>query len=432
MRPHDFVEQLRLSTTEFRPPVISLMDTDFYKFTMGQLIHQQFPDVEVTFRIIVRDKDIPVWDVIDERELRNSLDFAQGLRFEKTDLYYLRGIDLYDKYMFNEEYLGFLRSFRLPLYQLKKVAGGMEIDFTGPWANASVWETIALAIVSELYYRALMRKIPTHELEIVYARAMSRLYTKLENLRERPRIHFTDFGQRRRHSFLWQEWVIGLCKAMMGGQFTGTSNTLMAFRHNLDPIGTNAHELPQVLTALADSIEEMRYAQYRVPELWQKMYGQGLRVFLPDTYGSVQFFNNAPAWLADWRAQRQDSGDPIVEGCRYTNWLMKHGVDPSTRATIFSDGNDVQPMIRIDSFFGDEHPHPFGWGTLLTNDFVDCHTGNAHFRPFSIVCKVIAANGRPCVKLSNNIKKATGPKEEVERYQQIFGHEGRITQDVVV
>lgn len=432
MRPHDFVEQLRMSTAELSPPVRSLMDTDFYKFTMGQLIHRHFPDVEVTFRIIIRDNDIPVWAIIDEQELRNSLDFAQGLSFPKTDLYYLRGIDLYDKYMFGEDYLSFLRTFRLPSYQMNKVEGGFSIDFTGPWASTSVWETIGLAIVSELYYRALMRKIPKHELEIVYARAMSRLYTKLETIRSRERIRFADFGQRRRHSFLWQEWVLGLCKKMMGGQFTGTSNTWMAFHHNLDAIGTNAHELPMVLTALANSEDEMRHAQYRVLELWQEMYGQGLRIFLPDTYGSAQFFKHAPTWLRDWRGQRQDSGDTIVEGCHYMNWLRKHGVDPAARVTVFSDGNDVQQMIRVDSFFGDEHPHPFGWGTLLTNDFATCHTDNKHFRPFSMVCKVVSANGRPCVKLSNNIKKATGPQDEVKRYLQIFGHEGRVEQSVVV
>ena len=432
MRPNDFVEQLRISTAEFRPPVQSPMDTDFYKFTMGQLIHKHFPDMEVTFRIIIRDKDIPVWSVIDEEELHNSLDFAQGLRFQKTDLYYLRGIDLYDKYMFGENYLGFLKSFQLPSYQLNKTEGGFSIDFTGPWANASVWETIGLAIVSELYYRALMRKIPKHELEIVYARAMSRIYTKLETLRSRGRIRFTDFGQRRRHSFLWQEWVLGLCKEMMGEQFTGTSNTWMAFHHNLDAIGTNAHEIPMVLTAMANSEDEMRNAQYRVLELWQEMYGRGLRIFLPDTYGSAQFFENAPKWLLDWRGQRQDSGDPIVEGCRYQNWLRKNHTDPGKRVTIFSDGLDVGSMIRIDSFFGDDHPHPFGWGTLLMNDFTNCHTDNVNFRPFSMACKVISANGRPCVKLSNNIKKATGPKEEIERYTRIFGNEERVSTDVMV
>ena len=40
--------------------------------------------------------------------------------------------------------------------------------------------------------------------------------------------------------------------------------------------------------------------------------------------------------------------------------------------------------------------------------------------PFSIVCKVISANGRPAVKLSDNALKAMGPPQEVERYRRVF------------
>jgi nicotinate phosphoribosyltransferase len=427
-----FADYLRMSSAEFSPPVRSLMDVDFYKFTMGQLIQKHFRGTQVTFQLIVRDPVIRLADLITEEEIRSSLDYAMGLRFSKTDIYYLRGMDLYERYMFNEDYLGFLAGFSLPPYSIRVRENSFELTFTGDWAEVSMWETIALAIISELYYRAILRKIPKHVLENIYRRAQVRIYEKLEKVSKNSRIRFADFGQRRRHSFLWQEWVIGLCKEMIGEQFTGTSNTWMAFHHNLTPIGTNAHELPMVLTALADSDEDMRLAQYRVLELWQELYGQGLRIFLPDTYGSSQFFAGAPDWIKDWRGHRQDSGDPLEEADKYICWLEDHGVDPTKRLTIFSDGLDVNPMVIIDCALGDVHQHSFGWGTLLTNDFAGCDSGIPELRPFSMVCKVVSANGRPCVKLSNNRNKAVGPPAEVQRYIKIFGQKGIFNQTVRV
>ena len=432
MRSVDFADHLRASASSFDPPVRSLMDVDFYKFTMGQFIFRRYRDVEVVFKLIVRDPTIPISTMVDESMLRKCLDYVRDLRFKKTDLYYLRGQDLYELNMFSEDYLAFLKNLQLPPYSLKKGDGGYELTFIGSWAEVTYWETIALAIISELYYRAVLKNVSKHVLEMTYVRAMDKLFTKLEQMQGYPRIRFADFGQRRRHSFLWQEWAIGMCKQMMGAQFTGTSNTWMAFKHDLDAIGTNAHELPMVLTALADSEDEMRNAQYVVPKLWQEDYRGGLRIMLPDTYGSVQYFAGAPAWLAEWRGQRQDSGDPIKEGERYMRWLAMHGADPKERISIFSDGLDVGPMFKIDGHFGNRHPHPYGWGTMLTNDFTNCQTGNPNLRPFSMVCKVVAANGRPCVKLSNNPTKATGPKEEVERYKRIFGTEGHVIEKVAV
>ncbi len=222
---------------------------------------------------------------------------------------------------------------------------------------------------------------------------------------------------------------------MMGPRFTGTSNTWMAFHHDLVPIGTNAHELPMVHTALAyDTPEAMREAQYRVLDYWQDLYGTGLRIMLPDTYGSEQFFAGAPAGLAKWRGFRQDSGDPVTRGELYINWLKSHGEDPREKLIIFSDGLDVDSMIKLEEHFRDRINVAFGWGTNFTNDFRNCaprNDGNL-FRPFSMVCKVVSAIGQPVVKLSDNITKATGPKDEVARYLEIFGSRGITTEKVVV
>lgn len=424
MQTIDFVGRQLEHAATHAPPVRSLMDIDFYKFTMGQVIYKRYRSVEVEFKLIVRDPAIPLGGIIDDEELRRALDHARTLRFTKTDIAYLRGMDVYGKNMFSEPYLHYLRTFSLPAYRLETKGADIELSFKGPWGDVSMWETIALAVISELYYRARMRLMTKHEIDILYARAKDKLYRKLEQLHQHPHIHFADFGQRRRHSFLWQEYAIGLARDVMGKQFTGTSNTWMAFHHDLEPIGTNAHEMPMVHTALVSTTPATtRGAQYRVLELWQEFYGNGLRIMLPDTFGTEQFFASAPQWLLDWRGMRQDSGDPIQVGVRYIKWLKTYGVDPREKLIIFSDGLDVDPMIKIADHFRGKINVAFGWGTNFTNDFRDCPPFDARnlFRPFSMVCKVISANGKPCVKLSDNIRKATGPADEVSRYIDIFG-----------
>ena len=439
----DFADHVRRNVADATPPVQSLVDIDFYKFLMGQMIRRFYPDVDVTFQLIIRDKEIPlVGGVVDESELRAMLDYARGLSFRRTDLYYLRGMDVYNTNMFSEEYLKFLKNFTLPPYDLRRRGTSFELKFSGPWAEVSMWETIALAIISELYYRALMRKLRDHELEMVYTRAKNRLYTKLEKLRQYRDIRWADFSQRRRHSFLWQKSMVGLCQEVSNKQFVGTSNTWMAFHYDLVPIGTNAHELPQVVTALADSDEEKRVAQYEILSKWESLYGQGLRIFLPDTFGTEQFLAGAPAGLESWRGFRQDSGDPISRGEAYIGWLKKRGVDPREKLIIFSDGLDTDSIIRLYEHFASRIQVSFGWGTLLVNDFRDCypadHPASTLFRPFSMVCKAVAARRtgetewRPVVKLSDNSNKATGPKEEIARYTRIFGRAGCTAEAVLV
>ncbi len=415
----------------FEFPVQSLVDLDFYKLLMGQVIHRFHKGKQIKFKLIIRDTTIPVGRLVDKDELRNSLDYVRSLRMRKTDLYYLRGIDLFELYMFQEDYLKFLENLELPPYKLEHTDNSIELSFEGPWESVTMWETIALSIVSQLYYRGVFRTIPPKDYRLIYERAAEKLEHKLRNLFDHPGIRFADFSERRRHSFLWQDFAIKTAKRMFGKRFTGTSGVYMAFKHDLTPVGTYAHEPPMVMTALAGSEEEMRYAQYRFLEEWAMVYQKGLRLILPDTYGSEQFFAGAPSWVLKWDAQRQDSGIPIEEGERYVRWLREGGEDPEKHSTIFSDGLDVRPMVEIDNHFGDRHRHAFGWGTLFGNDFIGTYE-NPYLRPIAMVCKVVEAEGRDVVKLPNNLKKATGTQKEIERYMNIFGRQGRGEQEVVV
>jgi nicotinate phosphoribosyltransferase len=291
-------------------------------------------------------------------------------------------------------------------------------------------------------------------LDILYARAKATLWSKIERLRGVPGLKVADFGTRRRHSFLWQEYVVKAMRDTLGASFTGTSNTYLAYKHDLEAIGTNAHELPMALAAMAESDEELKASQYRVLELWQNTYQRELLIMLPDTFGTTQFLESAPDWVTDWTGQRMDSKSPYVAGDEYIDWLRGRGRDPEKKLIIASDGLDVQNILGLHAYFSGEilggaSPADFhgaedffnplkwspkrrirfssGWGTLLTNDFRNCDpSGGSGFDPISLVCKLTDANGRPAVKLSDNYSKAMGDTAQVDRYRRVFGSAGLI------
>jgi nicotinate phosphoribosyltransferase len=285
-----------------------------------------------------------------------------------------------------------------------------------------MWEVYGLAILSEMKTRSALSRLSELELDILYARAKTRLWEKIEQLRQHPEVRISEFGTRRRHSFLWQEYAVMAMRAGLGVSLSGTSNTYLAYKHDLEAMGTNAHELPMALAALSDSDEDLHTSQYRVLELWQKSYGGELLVMLPDTFGTTQFLAGAPDWVADWTGQRADSKDPFVAGDEYIAWLMSRGRDARRKRFIASDGLDFDDIISLHQYFNGRIRFSAGWGTLLTNDFRNCHPRGEHdFEPVSLVCKLMTVNDRPSVKLSDNANKATGPESEIERYRRVFG-----------
>jgi nicotinate phosphoribosyltransferase len=239
---------------------------------------------------------------------------------------------------------------------------------------------------------------------------------------------------------------------VLGKSFAGSSNTYLAYKHDLEAIGTNGHELPMALAAMANNEEDLRSAQYRLLELWQRTYQGELLILLPDTFGSTQFLENAPEWVANWTGQRMDSKDPYVAGDEYITWLEQHGRDPREKLLIASDALDVDQILGLHAYFAGTlrngvTPKDFrrasdftdeskwiprrrirfsgGWGTFLTNDFRDCNPlGDEGFNPVSLVCKLSDVEGRPAVKLSDNYEKTLGPMAEVERYWRVFGTKG--------
>lgn len=414
------------------PIVRSLIDTDFYKLLMCQSVHRNRPDTHVEFSLINRTRSIRLADLIDEGEIREQLDHIRSLRLSRGESTFLRGNTFYGKrQMFRPDFMEWFEGFRLPPYHLEKRDGQYELSFEGSWPEVMLWEIPALAVLMELRGRAVLKHMGRFELQVLYARAMTKLWEKVERLRGVPDLRIADFGTRRRHSFLWQDWCVQAMQEGLGPNFIGTSNCLIAMRREVAAIGTNAHELPMVYSALSETDAELRKAPYKVLEDWHEEHDGNLRVILPDTYGTRGFLERAPDWLAGWTGIRIDSGDP-AEGAEIAiAWWRGKGEDPRQKLVIFSDGLDDEKMLELQARFRGRVRVSFGWGTLLTNDFRGLVDDDA-LAPFSLVCKAVSANGRPTVKISDNPNKAMGPAAEVERYRRVFNVGPQEPQRVVV
>lgn len=414
------------------PIVRSLIDTDFYKLLMCQSVFRNKPDTQVTFSLINRSTHVPLAKLIDEGELREQLDHIRSLSLTRGESTWLRGNTFYGKrQMFRPDFMEWFEALRLPPYHLERKGDQYELTFEGSWPEVMMWEIPALAVLMELRGRAVLNGMGRFELQVLYARAMTKLWEKVEALREVDGLRLADFGTRRRHSYLWQDRCVQALIEGLGEKFVGTSNCHIAMKRDIEAIGTNAHELPMVYAALAEDDEALREAPYKVLADWHEEHDGNLRIILPDTFGTKGFLKNAPDWLAGWTGIRIDSGDPATGAEVAIDWWKSRGEDPRGKLVIFSDGLDVAKIAELQKQFAGRVRPSFGWGTLLTNDFRGLVAGDA-LAPFSLVCKAVSADGRPTVKLSDNPNKAMGPEAEIARYKRVFGVGDQMAMDVVV
>lgn len=435
MAKTDIAQRVYNHTWKLDPIIRSLLDTDFYKLLMLQMIWGLYPRVNVTFELINRTTSVRIAEEIDEAELRAQLDHARTLRFTKKEMIWLAGNSFAGRtQIFEPAFLEWLAKFRLPEYELRRRDDGQfDLRFSGLWTDAMMWEIPALAIINELRSRAAMKTMGQFELDVLYARAKARMWSKVERLRRLGNLSISDFGTRRRHSFLWQRWCVEALKEGIGAAFTGTSNVLLAMDSDLEAIGTNAHELPMVLAALAPNDEALKAAPYRVLQDWNQYYGGNLLIVLPDTFGTTAFLADAPDWVANWTGFRPDSMPPIEGGEKIMAWWREKGRDPRDKLLIFSDALDVDTIEQTYRHFEGRVRMAFGWGTNLTNDFEGCAPRDGSgLDAISLVVKVTEAEGRPAVKLSDNPNKATGDAREIARYLRIFGGKDRVAHEVTV
>lgn len=421
----------------FDPVVRSLLDMDFYKFLMLQFIYLLYPNTRAAFALKNRTSRVRLADVIDIDDLRQQLDHVRTLRFQPNELIWLQGATFAGQsQIFGKGFIDFLRTLKMGGYKLERTEDGQfDLVFEGTWCEISLWEIYALTIISELKSRAGYRQRNKFELDILFANAKGKLWRKLERLQGLEGLALSEFGTRRRAGFLWQEWTTLAARDMLGKNFVGTSNAYLAFKHGMEAVGTNAHELPMVLAALCKGDAScLKDSQYEVLKQWQDVYRGNLLIALPDTFGTTQFLRDAPIWLNQWRGFRPDSKDAIEGGEELLTFWKERMQKPMDKLTLFSDGLDVavdgykpngQNIVDIHKHFYGRMGVGYGWGTNLTNDFRECDPRHEDiFDPLSLVCKIKSADDFPAVKLSDNYSKATGPEDQVALYRSTFGSAG--------
>src|ERR1700732_1056205 len=350
----NFAERAHNHNWELDPVTRSLLDTDFYKLLMLQFIWKHYPRTHVSFSLFNRTTSVRLADMFSREELIHQMEHVRALRFRRSELVWLAGNTFYGRRgIFEPAFLEWLeRDFRLSDYELSVKDGRFHLSFDGLWTNTTMWELYSLSIINELRTRANLKRLSEFGLDILYAKAKTKLWDKIERLRGVPNLSVADFGTRRRHSFLWQEYVVEAMAANLGSAFSGTSNAFLAHKHDLEAIGTNAHEIPMVLAAQAPDDRVLKASQYRVLEMWQSTYEGELLIMLPDTFGTTQFLKDAPQWAADWTGQRVDSKNPFVAGDEYIEWLKARGRNAKDKLIIASDALDVDDILGLYAYFG--------------------------------------------------------------------------------
>lgn len=193
------------------------------------------------------------------------------------------------------------------------------------------------------------------------------------------------------------------------------------------PIGTCAHELSMGITALnfdgtKSSIQDAFLALHK---MWWDIYGYGLSISLPDTYGTTFALETLfPFILEEWKGFRIDSKDPMVAIPELISKYQSLGINPKDKMAIPSDGLTVESMIKIADAFHDKIKVSFGIGTNLTN--------NLGLQQLSIVMKPYSLDGKSCVKLSDNLEKAMGEPSTVKAYKKALGYHETYSKEQIV
>ena len=387
----------------------SLLDTDLYKLTMMQAVLHQYPAAHADYRFRCRSPGVDLAKHIDT--VSDAIDALCALRFSAEELDYLRGL----RFM-RPDFVDFLGLFRLDRKYLRlerdaDEQGGIALTLSGPWLHTILFEVPLLAIVSEAW------SVGEHG-PVDKAEGLRRLQAKVDRIDaavDYEDCRITDFGTRRRYSRAWQELLVPRLAELLGPKFAGTSNVDIARRYGLVPQGTMAHEWLQAHQALGPRLRDSQKAAF---EAWAQEYRGDLGIALTDVIGMDAFLRDFDLYFCKlFDGMRHDSGDPIEWGERMLAHLEAMRVDPHGKTLVFSDGLDIDQVMRLYERFRGRCRTSFGIGTNLTND-----TGP---KALQIVLKMVACNGQPVAKLSDSPGKTMVDDAGYLRYlRQVFGVDG--------
>ncbi len=399
------------------PIIRSALETDVYKILMLFYIWTYYPYLHVKWAFKNRKVEIPLAKYVSVGALREQFQAVMQLRFSDTDIAYLQSWG-----MFDPMFLRSLQKLRLSMPDISVANGQLTIMVEGSWMETTLWEIYILAIVAELYSRGRAEADGITE-KALYDEGMERLERKVSFLQQHPELKIALFGLRRRASGLWEELLTEKLLAETTN-IIGVSNIYLAKKNAVEAMGTNAHELAMAEYAVSRHRSPMavRQSPYQVLRNWERLYAHKSLIMLSDTFGTDAFLRDLPPDIAlRWVGHRQDSGDAIEVGEKIIADYERRGIDPTEKRVLFTDGLDVERMLRLYEHFAGRIQIGFGVGTNFSNDF-------GLVKPLSIVMKLIEAAGNPTVKLSDNLAKAMGPEAEIAVAKQIFGYTNRFSE----
>lgn len=382
----------------------SLLDSDAYKFSMGNVVFQRFPNADVEYEFKCRNKGVDLTPYIEE--INSELDSLCSLRFTPNELSYLRSI----KYL-SSGYVDALEGFRLNRNNIVvgKNEGELTITIRGNWFQTILFEVPVLAIVNEVYFRN------TVSFDSVRVDGTKRLIDKVEILKKSDiPFYLIEFGTRRRFCQKWQNVVmkhlVEASKENNNFNLVGTSNVALAHLWDVKPIGTMAHEYLQAMQVFAPLKDFQKYAF----ETWMQVYRGNNGIALSDVVGMNAFFNDFDMLFCKaYDGARHDSGDPYIWGDRLIEHYKNNKVNPITKQAVFSDSLDISKAMELNRYFNGKIMPSFGIGTNLTADM--------GVPALNIVIKMTKCNGLPVAKLSDSPgKEMCKDKEYVVYLKRVF------------
>jgi len=368
-----------------KPIKTSLLDTDFYEYSMGQAIHNNFNDVHAKLKFKCRgDQDLSHI----AGEVNENIEHLCTLRHTSDEIDYLKSNPI-----FSPNYIEFLRLFKFnkDFIKVKVEDNQLSIETDGPLPYTNAFEVHTLSIVNEVYTRNMFP-------DIDYTEAKRKVDEKIKSaddfFKHKARFTLADFGTRRRFNFEWQRYVdTQFSENLSSDCFVGTSNVLFAKELGIKPIGTHAHKYFQIgqgVTRISDSVKYML-------QLWADTFRGDLGIALSDIVGFEAFLKDFDKYFAKlFDGCRHDSGDPFW----WCNLLIEHylklSIDPTTKTAVFSDGLDFDLMFKIIDTFRSRIKLSFGIGTNMTNDMGES------YKALQIVMKMIECNGHSVAKISDS------------------------------
>ena len=382
------------------PIITSLLDTDWYKITMMQGVHHKYPNASVTWEFRCRNsEDLAPY----LSEIRDQIDQLATLKLSVQESAYLSTINY-----LTPDFIRFLELFRFRPEYVDVFMEDQElcIVIDGPWSHSILFEIVLLAIISEVRNRVLYP-------DITIEQAVNQLRYKLDTLRDNytseqlAGLNLADFGTRRRLSQPVQEAIITVLSQEFPGNFVGTSNVDIARRHGLAPMGTMAHEWVMAHQQLGSRLVDSQRAAL---EAWVQEYRGHLGIALTDTITLDAFLRDFDLYFAKlFDGLRHDSGDPLHFAEKCIQHYKTLGIDPRSKTLIFSDSLTFDKAMALKTTLEGRIKTSFGIGTTLTCDVPG-------LKPMNMVIKMVACNGQPVAKISDEPGKTSSRDQGFVKY----------------